>query len=174
MHLKNPTTNGVALLEGQPIFMLMLDGVPTIAKVAKGFNNMAPGDQLSTKIMSNSMAYLEAHVILLKNVKGSFRWKIEYEIMQVQKSPRDNHAFFIATSPEQRMKMIKSQVAIDGEMLTLTATRPAKLTDKEKAKKNCLVLIVQNIKRAKPVAEVEIAIKGLLGTKNVANIFFPN
>ena len=135
---------------------------------------MAPRDQLSAKIMSNSMAYLEAHAILSKIVKDGFRWKIEYKIMQVQKSPRDNHAFLIAILSEQCMKMIKLQVAIDGEMLTSTATRPAKLMDKEKAKKNCLVLIVRNINRAKPIAEVETAIKGLLGTKNMANIFFLN
>ena len=173
-HLKNPTTNGVTLLEGRQIFMLMLDGVPTIAKVAKGFNNTAPENQLSANITSDSMAYLEAHSILSNIVKDSFRRKIEYEIMQVQKSPRDNHAFLIATLSEQHMKMIKSQIAIDGEMLTPTATRPAKLLDKEKAKRNCLVLIMRNINRAKPVVEVETAIKRLFGTKNVANIFFSN
>ena len=72
------------------------------------------------------------------------------------------------------MKMVKSQVAIDGELLTRVITRPTKLIDKEKAKRNYLVLIVQNINRAKLVGEVELAIKGLLGTNNVANIFFPN
>ena len=72
------------------------------------------------------------------------------------------------------MKMIKSQVAIDGKMLTPIAIRPAKLTDKEKAKRNCLVLIVRNINKAKPVAEVKTAIKGLFGTKNMPNIFFQN
>ena len=173
-HLKNPTRDGIALLERRQIFMLTLDGVPTVAKVAKGFNNMALGDQLFAKITSDSMAYLKAHAILLKIVKDNFRRKIEYEIMQVQKSPKDNHAFLITTSPEQHMKMIKSQVVIVGEILTPITTRPTKLTDKEKAKRNGLVLIVQNINRAKPVAEVKTAIKGLLGTKNVANIFFPN
>ena len=79
--------------------------------MAKGFNNTAPGDQLSAKITSDAMAYLEAHVIFSKIVKDSFMQKIEYEIMQVQKSPPNNNAFLIATSLEQRMKMIKSQVA---------------------------------------------------------------
>ena len=80
-HLENPTTDGIALLEGRQIFMLTLDEVPTVAKVAKDFNNTTSGDELSTKITSNSMAYLEAHAILLKIVKDSFRRKIEYEIM---------------------------------------------------------------------------------------------
>ena len=79
----------------------MLDEVPTVAKVAMGFNNTTLEDQLSAKITSDSMAYLEAHAILSKIVNDNFRWKIEYKIMQVQKSPRDNHAFLIATSPEQ-------------------------------------------------------------------------
>ena len=35
-HLKNSMTHGVALLEGWRIFMLTLDGVSTVAKVAKG------------------------------------------------------------------------------------------------------------------------------------------
>ena len=73
-------------------------------------------------------------------------------------------------SSQLHLSKVKSQVAIDGEMLTPTATRLAKLTDNEKAKRNCLMVIVRNINRVKPIAEVEIAIK----TKNMANIFFLN
>ena len=82
--------------------------------------------------------------------------------MQIQKSLLDNYTFLIATSP----KMVKLHVAVNGEMLMPTITRPAKLRDKEKAKRN--------INRAKPMAEVETAIKALLGTNNMANIFVPN
>ena len=46
--------------------------------------------------------------------------------------------------------------------------------EKEKAKHNCLVLIICNINHVKQIREVEEAIKGLLGSNNVASIFFPN
>ena len=59
------------------------DGVPTVAKVAKGFNNKALGDQLSIIIINDSIAYLEAHAILLKIVNDSFKQKLEYEIIQI-------------------------------------------------------------------------------------------
>ena len=49
--------------------------------------------------------------------------------MQVQKMPRETHAFITAASLEQREKIIKFQVSIGRELLTPIATRPAGLTE---------------------------------------------
>ena len=162
------------LLEGRRIFTLTIDGAPTTAKVAKGFSLTAPNNQLSSKITSDYITYLQLHAILYKILKDSFKRNLEYEITQVQKARRDNHAFITTTSPEQRTEIIKGQVAIDRELLTLVITRLALLTEKERAKRNCLVLIVRNINKAKLVEEVEIVIKTTLGSNNMTNIFFPN
>ena len=93
--------------------------------------------------------------------------------MQVQKMPRETHAFIMATSPEHREKIIKSQVSIDGKHLTSTSTIPIGLIEQERARRNCLVLIVRNINRSKSITEVEATLQDLIGTNNIASIYFP-
>ena len=129
VHLKKPEVDGVALLKGQRVFALALDGKLTIAKAAKGFSLTAPPDQLSTKITSHFLGFFEPHTILSKIIKDSFRRGLEFKIMQVRKTASETHAFITAASPEQRDKILKFHVAIDGELLAPTATRPTRLTE---------------------------------------------
>ena len=147
VHLKKPKVDGVALLEGRRVFASTLDSTLTIAKTAKGFSLTPPADQLSTKIMSDFLGFFEPHTISSKIIKDSFWRGLEFKIMQVRKTAGETHAFITAASPEQREKIIKFQVAIDGELLTPTATRPARLTEQKRIRRNCLVLIVRNINR---------------------------
>ena len=174
VHLKKPEVDGVGLLEGRRVFALALDGTLTIAKTAKGFSFTAPTDQLSTKITSDFLGFFEPHTILSKIIKDSFWRGLEFEIMQVRKTTGETHAFITAASLEQCEKIIKFQVAIDGELLTSTATRPARLTEQERTRRNCLVLIVRNINRAKTITEVEAALQDLMGINNIASIYFPS
>ena len=174
VHLKKPEVDGVALLEGRRVYALTLDDKLTIAKAAKGFSLTAPPDQLSTKITSDFLGFFEPHTILSKIIKDSFRRGLEYEIMQVQKTAGETHVFITAASPEQRDKILKFHVAIDGELLVPTATRPTRLTEQERTKRNCLVLIMRNINRARTITEVEAALQGLMGINNIASIYFPN
>ena len=85
-HLKLPTKDGAALLKGHRIFILTLDGVLKIIKVARGFTLMAPCDQLFYKIISESLTYLESHEIFVKIIKDGFCKKLEFEVTQVQQS----------------------------------------------------------------------------------------
>ena len=174
VHLKKPKVDGVALLEGCRVFALALDSTLIVAKIAKGFSLIALADQLSTKITSDFLGFFEPHTILSKIIKDSFRRWLEFEIMQVRKTAGETHAFITTASPEQREKINKFQVAIDGELLTPTATRPARLTEQERTRRNCLVLIVRNINRAKTITEVEAAFQGLMGINNIASIYFPS
>ena len=174
VHLMKPEVDGVALLEGMRVFALALDGKLTVAKTAKGFFLTTPPDQLSTKITSDFLGFFEPHTILSKIIKDSFWRGLEFEIMQVQKTAGETHAFITAASPVQREKILKFQVAIDGELLTPIATRPTRLTEQERTKHNCLVLIVRNINRAKTITEVEAAFQGLIDINNIANIYFPS
>ena len=41
IHLKNPSKDGIALLEGKCIFAITIDETLTFAKVCKGFDNLA-------------------------------------------------------------------------------------------------------------------------------------
>ena len=131
VHLKKPEVDGVALLEERRVFALALDGKLTIAKTAKGFSLTAPPDQLSTKITSDFLGFFEPHTILSKIIKDSFWRGLEFEIMQVRKTTSETHAFITAALPKQRDKILKFQVAIDGELLTPTATRSTRLTEQE-------------------------------------------
>ena len=94
--------------------------------------------------------------------------------MQVRKTAGETHAFITAASPEQHEKIIKFQVAIDEELLTPIATRPARLIEQEQTRRNCLVLIVRNMNRAKTITEVEATCQGLMGINNIASIYFPS
>ena len=174
MHLKKPEVDGVALLEGRRVFTLALDSKLMVAKAAKGFSLTAPPDQLSTKITSDFLGFFEPHTILSKIIKDSFRRGLEFEIMQVRKTAGETHAFITAASLEQRDKILKFHVAINGELLAPTAIRTTQLTEQERTKRNCLVLIVRNINRAKTIAKVEATIQGLMGINNIASIYFPS
>ena len=83
VHLKKPDVDGAALLEGHRVFALALDGMLTVAKIAKGISLTALADQLSTKITSDFLGFFEPHTILSKIVKDSFQRGLEFEIMQV-------------------------------------------------------------------------------------------
>jgi hypothetical protein len=41
IHFKNPNKDGIELLEGKLIFALIIDETLTIAKVCKGYDNLA-------------------------------------------------------------------------------------------------------------------------------------
>ena len=97
-HLKLPIKDGIAMSKEQRVFVFTLDRMLEIIKVAKGFTLMAPNDQLSCKITSESLTYLESHKILVQIIKDGFCRKLEFEIIQVQKSMQESHIFITATS----------------------------------------------------------------------------
>jgi hypothetical protein len=54
-HLKRPEIDGNALLDGTRIFALELDEETTVAKISRGFDNIASNDDLTLKVTSKSL-----------------------------------------------------------------------------------------------------------------------
>jgi hypothetical protein len=52
------------------------------------------------------------------------------------------HAYVVAASPDQRSKILRFSLAVDGELIAPTPTK-MKLTAVAIARKNCLVLIAK-------------------------------
>jgi hypothetical protein len=172
VHLKNPETDGNALLEGTCIFVLELDKETTIAKVARGFDRVAANDELTLKITSKSMSSLPAHKLFESIIRESFKRNKEFEITQVLKNTEQEHAFVIAASLDQRSRILRSAVAVEGEIISPTSTKE-KLSTAMIARKNCLVLIAKNLNKASNPEQVERELKTLIGEKNVVNVYFP-
>jgi hypothetical protein len=59
--------------------------------------------------------------------------------------PKDSHAWVITASPEQRNRILKHKVVVNGELLRPTANTSEKLKEAELAKKNYLMLIAVNL-----------------------------
>jgi deoxyribodipyrimidine photolyase len=174
IHLKNPSKDGIELLEGKHIFALVIVETLTIAKVCKRYDNLALHEQLATKITSDNLIGVAAYTIMQQMIVDSYRRRYEFEVTQVIKSKlEDSHAWIITTSPEQRNKTMKHKVAINGELIRSTTNNSEKLTKAELAKKNCLMLIAVNLNMHKTTEEVEHGIKEILGDKNVINLYFP-
>jgi hypothetical protein len=172
VHLKNPETDGNALLEGTRIFALELDEETTIAKIARGFDRVAANDELTLKITSKSMSSLPAHKLFESIIRESFKRNKEFEITQVLKNIEQEHVFVIAASPDQRSCILRSAVAVEGEIISPIPTKE-KLTAAMIARKNCLVLIAKNLNKASNPEQVERELKTLIGEKNVVNVYFP-
>jgi hypothetical protein len=174
IHFKKPSQDGIALLEGRRIFAITIDETLTIAKVCKGYDNLALQEKLTTKITNENLIGVSAHIIMQQLVTDSYKRRREFEITQVLKvRPEDSHTWVITVSPEQRDRILKHKVAVNGELFHPTANTSEKLTEAELAKKNYLMLIAVNLNMNKTMEEVEQSIKDLLGAKNVANFYFP-
>jgi hypothetical protein len=172
VHLKRPELDGNALLEGTRIFALELDEETTIAKVSRGFDAIAANVELTLKISSKSLPNLPTHKLFELMVRDSFKRNKEFEITQVLKEIDQEHAYVIAASPDQRSKILRFSLAVEGELITPTPTHK-KLTAAAIARKNCLVLIVKNLSKGLSSAMVEEGLKTLIGEKNVISVYFP-
>lgn len=68
--------------------------------------------------------------------------------------------------------MIKYKVSVDNEILEAKVATKVKLTEKDKAQKNVLILIIKNLNKVKSTQEIEYEIKRHMGENNVVNVFF--
>jgi hypothetical protein len=160
------------LLEGVRIFALELDEETTVAKISRGFDNIASNDDLALKIASKSLITIPSHTLLEMIVRDSFRRNKEFEITQVLKGANSYHAYIITSSPDQHSKVLRSVVAIEGELVTPIPVRE-KLLATNIARKNCLVLIARNLNKGASPIQVEQNLRTLIGDKNVVSVYFP-
>jgi hypothetical protein len=172
IHLKSLETNGNALLEGAIIFALELDEETIVAKISRGFDNIASNDDLTPKIASKSLIAILSHTLLEMIVRDSFRRNKEFEIIQVLKGADSDHAYMVTSSLDQRSKVLRSAVAIEGELVTPIPVRE-KLSATDIARKNCLVLIARNLNKGASPAQVEQSLRTLIGDKNIVSVYFP-
>ena len=136
--------DGNALLEGTQIFALELDEETTAAKVCRGFDSIASNNKF--KITSKILFQLPAQKLFKAIINGSFKHSKEFKIIQVLKATKEEHAFVVASSPKQRSIILRSALAVEGELITSTVTGE-KLIATEIARKNCLVLIAKNLNK---------------------------
>jgi hypothetical protein len=172
VHLKTPEVDSNALLEGTRIFSLELDEVTMVAKVSRELDNIAANDDLTLKVSSKSLPTMPSHKLFELVVRDSFHRSKEYEIIQVLKGIDQDHAYIVAASPEQRSKIIRFSLAIDGEIIAPIPTR-VKLSTAEIAKKNYLVLIAKNLNKGLMPEQIESGLRTLIGEKNVVSVYFP-
>jgi hypothetical protein len=64
VHLQNPKTDGLMLVQGTKICFLILDGESKVPKVAKGCNILAPNDFLTIIVSSSNLSCLSHYEIL--------------------------------------------------------------------------------------------------------------
>ena len=172
IHLKQPEVDGNALLAGTRIFVLEIDEEATMAKISRGFDNIASNDDLTLKITSKSLSTIPSHTLFEMIVRNSFNRNKEFEIIQVFKGSGSDHAYVVASSPDQHGKILRSLVAIENESVTLIPIRE-RLSAIDIAKKNYLVLIAKNLNKSLPPASMEQGLQNLIGDKNIVSVNFP-
>jgi hypothetical protein len=118
-----------------------------------------------------SLSTIPSHKLLEMIVRDSFSRNKEFEITQVLKGVDSDHAYVVATSPDQRSNILRSSIAIEGELIAPTPVRE-KLSAIDIARKNCLVLIAKNLNKGLSPAQVEQGIRTLVGDKNVVSVYF--
>jgi hypothetical protein len=72
IHLKRLEIDGNALLDGTRIFALELDEETIVAKISRGFDNIASNDDLTLKVTSKSLSTIPSHKLLEMIVRDSF------------------------------------------------------------------------------------------------------
>ena len=173
IHLQNPNPDAISLLKGTRIFVIPLDeDTPTIAKISKSYNTIAPSSHTSLKIEGEQLKTCEAHHLFKSIVTNSFKRRQNFEITKVTKRIGDYFAWCGTTSPEQLKKILKHTITIGSEVLKPVAQTLEGLTEEEIAKRNCLVLIAMNLNQTKSTTATEEAIRRHIGTELVTAIYF--
>jgi hypothetical protein len=152
-------------------FCFGIGWLPHNRQGCKGYDSPALQGELSIKIKSETLANKDVGELLIQIIKDSFRRGHEFEVTQLNKGINEDHAYIVAASPEQKAKIQRYHISIDnGVVIPTVAAR--RLSAKEVAKKNCLVLIAKNLNLIQPSSDVARCIKELLGEKLVVDIYF--
>ena len=105
--------------------------------------------------------FITAHDLFLDVLEYSFRRGHNFEIVDVQKSAANNHAYLVAPTPFQAEKIQTLQVSTNHLILEGQTKKGPSLTLKQKAKKEALILTLYNL----PIIMN-------IGDKNVVSIWF--
>ena len=81
VHLKYPSKDGIALLSGGRIFVITLDNdAPTIVKITKSYDSLAPSNLLTIKVNTDNIRDLVAHQLFKTVVEASFKRGHEFKL----------------------------------------------------------------------------------------------
>jgi hypothetical protein len=75
-------------------------------KFAKGYVATAYNDQLTVKIEGAALKNEPTYNIILEIVETSFKRGHKLEVAQIHKVTSETKAYFIATTPEQKQKLL--------------------------------------------------------------------
>ena len=175
LHLLHPQTDGEALLTGLRPFILQLEPhshVGNLGKVCKSYHSIARSNNLSIKISNETLIGISSHALFLDVLENSFRRGHDFEIVEVQKSLPNNHAYIVAPTPLQAKKIQTLQVSTLHQILEGQVTKGPSLTSEQKARKDALTLTLYNLPILMNIEDTSLEICKVLGTKNVVSIWF--
>ena len=172
VHLKKPSKDAEAFLIGKRVFAMEFDDCLKVLKISKSFDNTAPKELLGVQIQGNNLKMIVANQIMAEVVFTSFYRGQEFKIIQVNKNKEDSFAYLTTACPEQCKKVITHQVLFNCELLTPNMASIGVVSKKEIQRRNCLTLIVKDCNLYYYASEVTIALKQLIGGKNVVNTYF--
>ena len=175
LHLLHPQMDGVALLKGLRPFILHLEPhshVGNLGKVCKSYHSIARSNNLSIKISNETLIGISSHALFLDVLENSFRRGHDFEIVEVQKSLPNNHAYIVAPTPFQAKKIQTLQVSTHHQILEGQVTKGPSLTSEQKARKEALTLTLYNLPILMNIEDTSLEICKVLGTKNVVSIWF--
>jgi hypothetical protein len=115
---------------------------------------------------------ITAHDLFLDILENSFRRGHKFEIVDVQKSTPNNHAYIVTPTPLQAQKIQTLQVSTHHQILEGQVTKGPSLTLEQKAKKEALILTFYNLPILMNIEDTSLEICKILGTKNVVSIWF--
>src|ERR1700737_260028 len=143
LHLLHPQTDGEAVLTGLRPFILPLEppsNVGSLGKVCKSYHSIARNNNLSIKISNDTLVGLTSHLLFLIIFENSFRRGHNFEIVEVQKTTANNHAYIVAPTPLQAKKIQTLQISTHHQILDGQVTKGPSLTMEQKAMKEALTL----------------------------------
>jgi NCAIR mutase (PurE)-related protein len=134
---------------------------------------------LSIKFTSKSLEGITTHSLFKEVLEDSFERKKEYEITGVQKNASQDFVWIVAPTPNQAKKIREykiraQQEVLQGVVTKAEATRKRNATLEQRAKRDCLKLVVYNLPPTKITEMIAHAIKEKMEEKNVVDIFFHN
>ena len=175
LHLLHPERDGIAMLKGLRPFILQLDPLPhlsTLGKVCKSYHAIARNNNLSVKITSDTLLGISPYALFCDVLENSFRRGHDFEVVDVQKSTSQNHAYIVAPTPLQAKKIQELHVSTHHEILEGQMKKGPNITLEQKQRKEALTLTLYNLPILMCIDTTSLEICKVLGTKNVVSIWF--
>ena len=171
LYLLRPKMDGINLLRGLRPLILRLDNDEAyIGKVYKDYDAIA-GNNLSVLIKNENLEGIKAHDLFKEILENSFICDHDFEIILVQKDTSQRHAYIVAPTPLQAMKIELYWIPVPNLELLLGRTS-LKISIEDKVKKECLILNLYRLSKLMKVDATSKGIKQKMGEKNVVLIWY--